>query len=136
MARYQTLTGVDAVLQGLGGLRGQLRDGLRGLVRSATTQTEAHARTTAPVGRLRGGTTRAAIRHTYFDDGDTGAVFVAPMKDARGRRRAKNLPVWLEYGTRKMDPRPFLVPAGREAGRRMAQDALTLVTQAVKRAES
>ena len=136
MARYQTLTGVEDVTRALGALRGELRDGLRGVVREATTRTRAQAASAAPVARVGGGATRQAVSQVFFDDGDTGAVFVAPTRDWRtGRRRAKNLPVWQEYGTRKADAHPFLAPAGRANGRRMEQDALRLVTQAVGKAE-
>lgn len=40
-------------------------------------------------------------------------VFVGPMGS-----RPENLPIWLEYGTRKMDPKPYLYAAAKlEEGR-------------------
>lgn len=136
MARYQALSGVEEVQRALGTLSAELRTGLRGLVRDATQRTQNQARATVPVARVAGGATRQAIGKTSFDDGDTGSVFVAPVRDPlTGRRRPTNVPVWLEYGTRKMTERPFLTPAGHAAGRQMEDAALRLVTQAVKQAE-
>lgn len=136
MARYQTLTGVEEATRSLASLQGELRDGLRGLVRTATERTRARAAGAAPVARVGGGATRQAISRIYFDDGDTGAAFVAPTRDWRtGRIRAKNLPVWQEYGTRRAAPHPYLAPAGRAEGHQMEAAALRLVTGAVAKAE-
>jgi len=136
MARYQALGGIDLTLGALRRLPVELRTELRGLVRAATERTRARAAAAAPVARVGGGATRQAISKTYFDEGDTGAVFVAPTRDWRtGRVRAKNLPVWQEYGTRRAAAHPYLAPAGREEGRRMEDASLRLVAQAVARAE-
>ncbi len=136
MARYQALSGVEDVTRALGALRDDLRTGLRGVVRTATTRTHARAVQAVPVARVAGGTTRQAVRTTYFDDGDTGSVFVAPMVDPRtGRKRARNVPLWQEYGTRRADPHPYLTPAGRAEGRAMEREALRLVTATVAKAE-
>lgn len=136
MARYQALGGVEATTRALALLRADLRTGLRGLVKTATVAAQTRAQGAVPVARVVGGATRQAISKTYFDDGDTGSVFVAPTRDWRtNRRRPTNVPVWLEYGTRKMDGRPFLTPAGRQAGRQMEAEAIRLVTGAVRKAE-
>lgn len=64
----------------------------------------------APVGRT--GQLRSAIHITQFRDGNV-SVFVGTTKDPRtGKDRPANLPLWLEYGTRRAGARPFLVPAG------------------------
>jgi hypothetical protein len=136
MARYQALGGVELTLGALQHLSVELRTSLRGLVRTATERTRARAAAGAPVARVGGGATRQAISKTYFDDGDTGSVFVAPTRDWRtGRVRAKNLPIWQEYGTRRAAEHPYLTPAGREEGRRMVDASLRLVANAVAKAE-
>jgi hypothetical protein len=40
-------------------------------------------------------------------------VYVGPTVDDEGWRRPANLPLWLEFGTRKMAPHPFLFAAAR-----------------------
>jgi len=40
-------------------------------------------------------------------------VYVGPTVDEKGHHRPANLPRWLEFGTRKMVPRPFLFAAAR-----------------------
>lgn len=50
---------------------------------------------------------REAVRQKVWDNGDdgfAGSVFIIP-------RTPKMLPIWLERGTRRMDPRPHLIPA-------------------------
>lgn len=136
MARYQALSGVEATTRALALLRRDCQEGLRGLVRTATERTRSRAAAAAPVARVGGGATRQAISKTFFDEGNTGAAFVAPTRDWRtGRTRAMNLPVWLEYGTRRAAARPFLTPAGEQEGRTLEREALRLVTQAVTKAE-
>jgi len=134
MARYSALEGVDETVRKLTALRGQMRDDLVAAVESATERTEQRARALAPVGKRNGGQTRDAITTVYFDEGLTGSVFVAPVRDRRGLR-PKNLPVWLEYGTRKMTNHPFLAAAGRESARAFEADSVRVVARAVKAAE-
>lgn len=136
MARYQALGGIDLTLGALRHLPVAIRTELRGLVRAATERTLARAVQAAPVARVGGGATRQAISKTFFDEGDTGAVFVAPTRDWRtGRGRAKNLPLWQEYGTRRASAHPYLIPAGHVEGRRMEDASLSLVSRAVAQAE-
>lgn len=132
MARFSALDGVDETLRKLSTLTVALRDELRGVVRKATERTLSATKSAAPV---RTGAMRDAIKAIYFDGGDTGAVFVGPSNDTRGRTRAKNLPIWLEYGTRKASDRPFLVPAAKAAAAAMEADALRIVTASTRAAE-
>jgi hypothetical protein len=132
MARYAALQGVDETLHSLSGLSVEIRSGLREVVRKATERTLRAAISAAPsrTGALRD----TGLRAKYFDDGDVGSVFVAPTRDARGTR-AKNLPIWLEYGTRRAAERPFLVPAGEASAESFGAESLRVVTSAVREAE-
>lgn len=134
--RFNALDGVDEALRKLTVASVQVRDGLREVVRETTERAYHQARASAPVGRRSGGTTRDAVSRTYFDDGATGAVFVAPMRDpVTGARRAANLPIWLEYGTRTTAQRPFLTPAASEAASAFTAATVRVVTNAIKAAE-
>lgn len=131
MARFSAWAGVDETLRQLSTLSTAMRDGLRAVVRDATQRTLSATKAAAPV---RSGAMRDAVAAVFFDDGDTGAVFVGPSRDRRGVR-AKNLPIWLEYGTRNAEPRPFMVPAAKSAASTLEADAVRVVTNAVKAAE-
>lgn len=60
------------------------------------------------------GRTREAI---VIDEGPAPLggyrVYVGPTVDEEGYQRPANLPLWLEFGTRKMAPHPFLFAAAR-----------------------
>jgi hypothetical protein len=136
VARFNAMSGVDDTLRKLTALSVQMRDGLADVVRKATEQTHRAAVAAAP---NRSGAYREAIKTTYFDDGLTGSVFVAPHRDPGGRwgagMRPKNLPIWLEYGTRRAAERPHLVTSARSAATAFQADTLRVVTNAVKAAE-
>lgn len=134
--RFGALHGVEETIAKLGAMGDSLRAELRGLVRAATMGAAVRAKSDAPVGRVSGGTTRDAITTRFFDDGETGAVFVGPMRDPiTGRKRADNLPLWLEYGTSRAPRRPFLVPAGRAEVAQFERACVDAVTRIVARAE-
>jgi HK97 gp10 family phage protein len=98
-----------------------LTDDLRRVAKACGDRTRALARAAAPVGKT--GQLRNAILTKQFDDGNV-SVFVGTMRDRtahstirnratyNARERADNFPLWIEYGTAKMNPRPFLLPAG------------------------
>ncbi len=66
---------------------------------------------------------REAIRKKVFDnpDGPAGTVFVTPMRDEDGKLRPKNLPLWLERGTRRARAFPHLLPALAAAKERLSR---------------
>ena len=127
-----SLKGVESAIAGLDALRTQMPRALVTLIRSATEEAAVKARHLAP--RQTGGL-RTSISTKYFDDGETGAVFVAPSVDAHGRKRGKNFPRWVEFGTRRMDARPYLLPASAWSFSRLMTEAPKLVARFVKQSE-
>lgn len=72
------------------------------------------ARRNAPVGRY--AVLQRSILFKQFSDGNV-SVFVGTMP-APGRsysERPANLPLWLEYGTRRAGAKPYLLPAANGA---------------------
>jgi hypothetical protein len=128
-------------------------DGINGLVERETDQTRADAKSdwtsTAGqsrrnlrdrLGRLRTtyrtGKYKEAIRSKVFREEDgsvSGKVFViqGDWSAHPGTKWPKNLPLWLEHGTAKMDPRPHLIPAFERAKRRLSAAIERLVQGAV-----
>ncbi len=80
------------------------------------------------------GAYRDAIRWKVFanPDGPVGTVFViqGPWAGHPGTLWPKNLPLWLEYGTRRAGPHPHLIPAFNAAVERTNRDVERLITQA------
>lgn len=137
--RFYVLQGVDDTLGKLAALREALPRALLVLVAEATKLTQQEARAQV---RMRSGTTRDAILTTFFDEGETGAVFVGPMRDPAGRfgrsgraLRPKNLPRWIEFGTRRMTEAPFLLPASDRNYRWLASRAEAMAARLVQQAE-
>ncbi len=149
-----SLAGLDETLAKLDRLVAQFPRAVPALVRSVTEAAATHARAHAP--RM-SGSLQAAIRTSYHDDQWTGAVFVEPVAEknamrwkasrldaARKRKpgafgaqptRPAKFPVWIEWGTRRMQPRPFLIPAGAWAWQKMRDELPLLIERFVKEAE-
>lgn len=137
--RFYVLQGVDQTIDKLETLRRELPQQLTALVAEATRLTQVDARALV---RSRSGTTRNAILTTFFDEGLTGAVFVGPMSDPEGRfgrtgraLRPKNLPRWLEFGTRRMTNGPYLLPAASRNYTWLASRAQAMAARLVREAE-
>lgn len=120
-AKSGRFEGVDITVKELEALSAHLREGLREQIRISTVRLRLSAFARAPVktGRL-----ALAIKHVYFDDGNVGSVYVAPMAEPRraryfnlqtkqyiGAQRSRKFPLWLEYGTTRTAARPYLIPA-------------------------
>lgn len=134
----ETMAGLQETLRNLATIRVEIRPSIRGVVRDLTIETQSSARAAAPV---RTGILKDAIQIKFFDDGDTGVVFVAPRDDWRivkdgylrkGNRRAANFPLWVEYGTAKWRGRPFLMPAFRSRRAAFSERALEVVRRLVE----
>ena len=140
--------GSEETVRGLATLRRELHPVMAGVVKECTTLARDAARARAPV---RTGTLVDAIQMTYFDDGHTGVVFVAPRDDpgysggwhkpgksgfmtAGTRRRPAQFPLWIEYGTVKMRSRPFLLPSFRGIVGQFESRARTVLARLVDEA--
>ncbi len=131
--RAAALEGLDLSLTQLDDLVEGCGPGIREIIKRETDRMHAEARAAA----ARIGKTRRysnAIRKIFFDDGMTGRVFVAPIATwghERLRRGwewlPKNVPIWLEYGTRKAADVPHLLPALERARTRMGAAVLELM---------
>lgn len=92
------------------------------LVQRETAYMHADAQARVNFGR---GIYRSHIRTKTFtnEDGYAGTVFVTQGPWARNPRVKwpKNLPLWLEYGTRRMAARPHLIPAFNAARERFSR---------------
>lgn len=127
-----TLQGVGNTIAGLDKLIEQMPRALVSAVRVCTEEAAVRARAAAP--RRTGGLI-TSIGVKYFDDGETGAVFVGPSEDAKGRKRHRMFPRWIEFGTRKMGDHPFLLPASEASFRRLMRTAEDMVRRFVREAE-
>lgn len=136
MADGSTLTGVVEAVKGLLVLKAAMGgEDMKALVREHTGYMHADAVSRAPAGRLN--QFRQAIRQTLFlndADGIKGVVFVVrgPWERHPSQKWPKNVPIWIEEGTVKMDPRPYLVPAGNAARERFNRAVLELLQQAAR----
>jgi hypothetical protein len=133
--RFYTLVGVDTTIDKLDRLVEQFPRALVTLIRTCTEGAKAQAIATAPRGKT--GQLRDNIFTKYFDDQTTGALFVGGrMADPRTQKtRARLFPVWIEFGTRYVDPKPFLLPAGRAGWARLMTEAPAMIERLVKEAE-
>lgn len=121
-ARAAELAGLDLSLRGLD----ELVEAMGGpaalaLMEEQTDIMHRDAQSRARFGKT--GRYREAIRKKVFDneDGPAGTVFVIPVRDEDGKRKPKNLPVWLEYGTRRARAFPHLLPALAAAKERLSR---------------
>lgn len=100
------------VVTDLAALGTELRDALRHVVRLTTPEIRRAAEGRAPV---KTGTLKRSINLVFFDDGDVGSVYVRQSYDpavASGKTyRAREFPLWIEFGTITSSARPFLIPA-------------------------
>lgn len=108
MGEFVTTTGLAELERTLVGLPRQVESRLRAvafvtanrLAGSARALARAHGWVTLP-GEI-------AVREVAGDK-----LFIVEVKPANPR--PMNLPLWLEHGTRKMSPRPFMAPPTAEA---------------------
>lgn len=112
--RAASLEGLGPALEGLGRLADAIDgDTMQALVEEHTDYMLADARDRVRFGKT--GRYREAIRSKVFanEDGFAGTVFViqGPWYRNPSKLWPANLPLWLEYGTRRMDPRQHLLPA-------------------------
>lgn len=112
-ARAAAFEGLDLELRQIDALIDACEGGLRDLIKKSilTIQADARARLRSGSHPYATGRTYEAIRTITFDDGNTGKVYVDETYDEEGRKRPKNLPLWIEYGTIHQNARPFLIPA-------------------------
>lgn len=130
--RAASLEGLDLALGGLDGLAAAMEGPeMEALVAEHTDLMLQDARSRARFGRT--GRYREAIRAKVFanPDGFVGAVFViqGPWARKLSVLWPKNLPLWLEYGTRKMDAKPHLLPAFHAAKERLSRAVERLIGQ-------
>jgi HK97 gp10 family phage protein len=149
--RFYVLVGADETIKKLEDLIEKCPRGLATAVRHCTEAARARAVALAP-GRTGTGSLKQHIFTTYFDEQLTGAVFVGPIRDYRAYTRVRRVspvddagfgvglrhkmfPRWLEFGTRKMDPRPFLLPAGEYGWSLLQDQTQALVERYVREAQ-
>jgi len=122
-SRAAGLEGLELAFDELAKLKNAM-DGstLATIVQEQTAHMYADAQARVTFGR---GVYRAHIRTKTFTnaDGYAGTVFVTQGPWARNPRQRwpKQLPVWLEYGTRRMAARPHLIPAFNAARERFSR---------------
>jgi hypothetical protein len=128
-----SLQGVESTIAGLDRLIEQMPRALVTAVRSCTEEVAVRARSAAP---RRTGALLTAIGTKYFDGGEVGAVFVAPVRaSSHAPARHRMFPRWIEFGTRKMDGRPYLLPASEAGFSRLVRMAEDMVRRLVRDAE-
>ena len=133
-ARAAALDGLDLTLGELDGLADAMGGApLLALLQEHTLLMERDAQARAAWGKS--GRYREAIRSKVFDnpDGPVGSVFViqGPWTRNLARLWPRNLPIWLEYGTRRMGARPHLLPALAAGKERFSAALLRLLASRV-----
>lgn len=110
MAEFVTTTGLDELKRALDKLPAQVESRLRAVAFVTANRLASSARALA---RSHGWVTlpnEITVREVPED-----RLFIVEVKPANPR--PMNLPLWLEYGTRKISARPFMAP-GTEAEQR------------------
>lgn len=131
-----SVTGVAETKAMLDAVEADLTTRLRRATAGAVDRTFDRARASCPVGHEPGpfpGHVRDQIRKQMHQADPRGAVFVE-RRGIGGYFGTDNVGLWLEYGTAKMSPRPFMGPAAEPEYTRYYTDCLEAGNQATAKA--